>query len=845
MKLQNQMIGVRLFSLLGLLVAVLLAVGLFGMQLLSNANKRIDAMHSDIVLPLQYISTIENLMQNNQLILLRATANPSPENSRNAVKNVSTNIASITDLLAKYKAVGHSAKERKLIEEFDSKRTAFVQKGLMPMVQAFREDKPERAALIEENLTMLWAEVAPVIQAIKNNQLDENSADIAAGKLQSERDKRITLFAIFLASTVTIAFGFALIRSITRPLRSALNLAQNVAQGNFNNQLPDASKDETGQLIAALGKMQSVLQQFQIEQGKMADQHASGAIDQVMPVATMPGSYGDMAHSINSLVKAHMDVKFRLVDLIEQYAEGNFSEQMEELPGQKRRVTMTARTACAKMLAATEAAKFNARVLDALNKSSTNIMIAGENQEIIFMNDTLVAMLSRYQSEIRKSLSQFDASNLLGQSADIFQQFGHQHSENAQLINGVQHRQMQVSTLHFATLSSPIINASGQSVGTIVEWVDRTSEVSMENEVAHAVEAAANGDFSQRLNPNGKIGFFIALTSNMNRLLDTSERSLTEIAEVLAAFAEGDLSKRIENNYQGLFGHLKDSTNATADALTRVINEVNLAAVALTNAANQVSSTAQSMAQAANQQAASVEETSTQVENISDSISQTAQHAKVTEEAATSASGEANEGGAVVKQTLEAMRKIASTISIVDDIAYQTNLLALNAAIEAARAGAHGKGFAVVAAEVRKLAERSQNAAKEIGVLAQQSVATAERAGFLIEQIVPNIKKTSHLVEQIAALSQEQNESVLQIGGAMGQLNSSTQLNAAASEQLAATSEELSGQAQHLQDTIGFFHTNHSTANLLAVMPTSSERPAKRPRQAALGHQNTKVRLAF
>lgn len=845
MKLQNQKIGVRLFSLLGLLVAALLAVGVFGMNLLNNANKRLEVVHSDIMLPLQYISTIENLMQSNQLILLRATTNPSPENSRNAVTNVSKNIATITDLLVKYKAISHSAKELKLIEEFDRKRTAFVQKGLTPMVQAFREDKPERAALIEENLTNLWAEVTPVMHALKKNQLDENSAEIAAANLQSGKDKQITLLAIFLASAVTIAFGLVLIRSITRPLQHALNLANNVGQGKFDNHLPDAAKDETGQLIAALGKMQAVLQQFQIEQGKMADLHTAGAIDQVMPVAALPGSYGDMAQSINSLVKAHMDVKFRLVELIEQYADGNFSEQMAELPGLKRRVTMTAHTARAKMLAATEAAKFNVRVLNALNKSSTNIMIAGENQEIIFMNDTLVTMLARYQGEIRKSIPQFDANNLLGQSVDIFQQSGNQSASAVQNANGVIHRQMQVSALHFSAISSPIFNASGQNVGAVVEWTDRTSEVSMENEVAHAVEAAANGDFSQRLNPDGKIGFFIGLTSNMNSLLDTSERSLNEIASVLSAFAEGDLSKRIENNYQGLFGHLKDSTNSTADSLTRVINEVNLAAEALTSAANQVSATAQSMAQAASQQAASVEETSAQMENISDSISQSAEHAKVTEEAAACANDEASEGGVVVKKTLVAMREIASTISIVDDIAYQTNLLALNAAIEAARAGVHGKGFAVVAAEVRKLAERSQNAAKEIGVLAQHSVATAERAGVLLEQIVPNIKKTSNLVQQITVLSQDQNESVMQIGGAMTQLNSSTQLNAAASEQLAATSEELSGQAQRLQETIGFFRTGETKTNFLGLSQTTREdKSASRLQQPALGRRSPKIRIA-
>jgi methyl-accepting chemotaxis protein len=151
-------------------------------------------------------------------------------------------------------------------------------------------------------------------------------------------------------------------------------------------------------------------------------------------------------------------------------------------------------------------------------------------------------------------------------------------------------------------------------------------------------------------------------------------------------------------------------------------------------------------------------------------------------------------------------------LGIIDDIAYQTNLLALNAAIEAARAGEHGKGFAVVAAEVRKLVERSQVAAREIGELSSGSVELAEKAGRLLDAMVPSINKTSDLVQEISAASEEQASGVGQINSAMNQLNQITQQNASSSEELAATSEELSSQAEQLQQTMSFFKIEGSAA---------------------------------
>ncbi len=651
------------------------------------------------------------------------------------------------------------------------------------------------------------------LNALLERIQQDTQAQIEAAQAQSQRNTWFAAAALLLAALSCLVLGIRLARSILAALggdpEQAVVLAQRVARGDLGQTHDEAKADG---LLGELQSVQATLRRLNASLAELCQHHDQGTLDARASDTGLTGAYADVVHSVNTLVHSHIAVKMQVVDLIQAYSAGQFQRQMDRLPGQKARISAAMDQVQQAMRVAAEAAVVNARVVQALNKADTNVMITDAKNDIIFLNETVMAMLQRHETEFKKVAPGFEARKLLGQNVDaLHKNPSHQRNMLSHLAST--HRaQIQVGNLHFMLVLNPIFDAQGTRLGNVLEWFERTNEINSEHEVANIVAAAGAGDFSQRLTTAGKTGFFANLSAGMNALLETSAQGLGDVARVLAAVADGDLTQRITRDYQGLFGKVKDSVNTSSDNLTRVIGEVRATADALTGAADQVNATAQSLSQAASEQAASVEQTSASMDAMSASVAHNSDSARVTDGMASKTNKEAIEGGAAVSQTVTAMKQIANKISIVDDIAYQTNLLALNAAIEAARAGEHGKGFAVVAAEVRKLAERSQEAAKEIGALADNSVTTAERAGKLLDEIVPSIQKTSELVQEIAAASKEQSESVTQIGSAMGQLSKATQQNASASEQLAATSEELSGQAEMLQQSIAFFNTGEAPA---------------------------------
>jgi methyl-accepting chemotaxis protein len=297
----------------------------------------------------------------------------------------------------------------------------------------------------------------------------------------------------------------------------------------------------------------------------------------------------------------------------------------------------------------------------------------------------------------------------------------------------------------------------------------------------------------------------ILVTRSITRPLEAAVAAVEDVAN-------GDLRRRVEVTGDDELANLLRAVKGMSDRLAQVIGEVRSGADALAGASSQVAATAQLVSQGTGEQAASVEETTASLVEMTASIDQNADRARQTEAMAKQGVTNARDSGGAVTETVGAMRSIAERISIIEEIAYQTNLLALNAAIEAVRAGAHGRGFAVVASEVRKLAERSQRAAKEIRELAGSSVDVAERSGKLISALVPAIQKTADLVQEVAASSADQSAAVGQVSRAMATVDQVTARNASAAEELSSTAEEMASQAEALQQVMAFFHVGDEAA---------------------------------
>lgn len=386
----------------------------------------------------------------------------------------------------------------------------------------------------------------------------------------------------------------------------------------------------------------------------------------------------------------------------------------------------------------------------------------------------------------------------------------------------------------------------------------RETEAAIVVEIAEVVEACASGDFSKRIDLDGKDGVTSELCHGVNKIGDVVDGGLREISNAMAALAKGNLTYRLEGEFAGTFGTIADNINAAIESLMAIITTIQESSDTSNRIVIDIAAGADSLSERTEKNAATLEETSAALMELEASVKGASTMAEKAQEDTASVVETTDNGVETVKATVEAMEKIKESshaitkfTELIDNIAFQTNLLALNAGVEAARAGDAGRGFAVVANEVRDLAGRSAEAAREIADFVSESNARVETGVQLtgesmnaLESIGEAVREVTRQICEVSKSSNEQSVSIAEITSAAAMLDNATQANGAMFEKTSNAIKLMKSEVEALKNAVSTFDIG-STAPMVRNDETASMQKAISPPKTVPNRLSVQGNLAL
>jgi methyl-accepting chemotaxis protein len=754
------------------------------------------------------INIIARAMRNSLLVKSSDAVTKELARIAEARESIKTNLAYIDERV-------NTEQGRKIVDAIKSNRAAYItlQDEFIRLANAGKRDEAIEFLItqVREPQAQYLSSVDKYVEYVGGLMAEEGQASAAA----TTRDTWILIaltIAGLLAATLTATI---LIGRISRQLGGepdyAAEVVRQIAEGDLSQTVRLKAGDTTS-LLASMKTMQEALQKIVGEIQDTVNAALKGDFSQKISLADKRGFTEDIASGLNQLSDI-TDTGLRdVLRVANALSAGDLTQKIDkDYPG---------------VFGQTRAA-VNGTV-NALSKIVAEI--EGIVEAAAARGDFSVKMTLEGKAGYTKRLS--DLLNQLSTVTDT----------------GLRDVMRVANALSAGDLSQRIEaeypGVFGQTKAGVNGTVAALTKIVAE--IKNIVESAAvRGDFSVKMALEGKAGYTKELSELLNQLSNVTDTGLLDVLRVANALAKGDLTQRIERDYPGVFGEVRDGMNTTVSNLKELVQQIKASVDTINVASQEIAVGNADLSQRTEEQASSLEETASSIEELTSTVKQNADNANQANQLALGASGIAGKGGEVVGNVVvtmtginDASRKIVDIISVIDGIAFQTNILALNAAVEAARAGEQGRGFAVVAGEVRNLAQRSAAAAKEIKFLINDTVEKVtngtkqvEEAGSTMSDIVSSVKRVTSIISEISSASLEQSAGIEQVNQAIAQMDQVTQQNAALVEEAAAAADSLSGQARNLAEAVAVFKMDQTSSSTAVAAPRTPTPPAA-PRHA-------------
>ncbi len=336
--LNNLTIKRRLILLIGFMAGVILITNGFGLGGINQCNNSVESLYTNKLISTKSLGAIRAKTMDNRRLLL-ASVVFKDEAQKNA-ETIEKNLEEIKTFWAIYAATPSTPEEAKLTEKYLVDRQRYVDEAVKPALEMIKKGENEK---LEEHIrgtvrtlfTPFYSDLEGLIQIQDDSGKEEYEA--------SQKNYQIIVLILFglviFGLLVAFIMSRKMIHSILQSIRDVQVVANAIAAGDLNSKIDTSRNDEAGAMLKSMENMRNTLIAFIDAQQAMAKKHADGWIKEEIDASKFQGSYKTLAESINHLVQAHIAVKMQIVDVVTQYSKGDFTPDMERLPGDKAKIT--------------------------------------------------------------------------------------------------------------------------------------------------------------------------------------------------------------------------------------------------------------------------------------------------------------------------------------------------------------------------------------------------------------------------------------------------------------------------------------------------------------------------